>query len=595
MSSRRTSRSDQRSAGSHRRRNDAGFTLPEVLISVVLVGVLMAAVTSATTVFLRSEKPTESRLSESKDITFLQTWLPLDLASAISSDRDPLAQPATSQTLPGTNVLSLVRPDVTGSTTVYYRVSYRYVHVGSEWQLVRYEIRNPGLASETVATVGVAHELPAPPPEWTPDQPPTFAIEVTARNQVIIRPIGEDVLVTFKSGQQFATGGAGMSSEDQLPTDYSGGFTDPSAPPSRCGGTVTLVLDTSTSIPNQNGESAMMTAANGFIDAFTGTPTLMNVVGFDEKAYSMYPTTAGTFVNLLNTPTATAAMKTKINQLQDLPGSWSWSNKDPGGDGFYWGFGWSGSSGPGGTNWEDGLWLPFRTSAGVPFSQLPDLVVFITDGQPNRKRSGSVSTSSAVSAAQSSANYGRGTGGRIVGILVGSEATASKTNLKAVVGNNEWNGTGPENPGNAAAADIFMPGTNGDFDELGDTLRAIMVAQCGGTVTVQKRLDDGAGNLSEPTTPWSYTTDIGVRDLNPATESSITFDYTFPTGTPTKVVQITEAPQEGWTYDRAVCTVGGAPVDPARVMVPADGSAGVELEIRPDEAMSCTLISVPAT
>lgn len=588
MLSPRTSRSDPRRAG------DAGFTLPEVLICVVLIGVLMSAVTAATSTFLRSEKPTQARLSESKDITFLQTWLPLDLASAISSDRDPLAQPAPGETLPGTNVLTLVRPDVTGSTTVYYRVSYRYVHVGNEWRLVRYEIRDPGLPSQTVAMVGVAHELSAPPPEWTPDQAPTFAIEVTARNQVIIRPIGEDVLVTFTSGQQFSTGGAGMSSEDQLPTDYSGGFTDPSAPPSRCGGTITLVLDTSTSIPNQNGESAVMTSANGFIDAFAGTPTLLSVVGFDEKAYSMFPTTAGTFVNLLNNPTAIASMKAKINQLQDLPGQWSWSNKDPGHDGFYWGFGWSGSGGPGGTNWEDGLYLPFRTSAGVPHAQLPDLVVFITDGQPNRKRSGSVSTSVAVTAAQASANYGRGTGGRIVGILVGSEATASKSNLKAVVGNNEWNGTGPDAPGNAGAADIFMPGNNGDFDELGDTLRAIMVAQCGGTVTVQKRLDDGAGNLSEPVTPWSYTTDIGVRELNPATESSITFDYTFPTGTPNKTVQITEAPQEGWTYDRAVCTVGGVPVDGARVVAPPDGSPGVQLEIRPDQAMSCTLISVPS-
>jgi len=573
---------------------DAGMTLPEVLISIVLVGVLMIAVTSATTVFLRTEKPTTSRISESKDITFLQTWLPLDLASAVSSDREPLAQPAGSQTLPGTNVLTLTRPDVTGSSTVYYKVSYRYVHVGDEWQLVRYEIRNPGLPSETVVQVGVAHELPGPPEDWTPDQPPVHAIEVTARNQVIIRPIGEDVLVTFKSGQQFSTGGAGMSSEDQLPTDYSGGFTDPSAPPSRCGGTITLVLDTSTSIPNQNGESAVMTAAKGFIDAFTGTPTLMNVVGFDQKSYSMYPTTAGTFVNVLNSAAQISAMKTKIDQLQDLPGQWTWGGKDPGGDGFYWGFGWTNSSGPGGTNWEDGLWLPFRTSAGLPHAQLPDLVVFITDGQPNRKRSGSTSTSSAVTAAQSSANYGRGTGSRIVGILVGSEANSSKNNLKAVVGNNEWNGTGPENPGNAAAADIFMPGNNGDFDELGDTLRAIMVAQCGGTVTIQKRLDDGAGNLSEPLTPWSYTTDVGVRDLNPAVESSITFDYTFPTGTATKLVQITEAPQEGWTYDRAACTVNGQPVDPARVTVPPDGSAGVLLDIRPDEAMSCTLISVPS-
>ncbi len=88
--------------------------------------------------------------------------------------------------------------------------------------------------------------------------------------------------VNFESGNAFRTGGAGLSAENQLPTDYSGGFTDPSAPPSRCGGRVALVIDTSGSVPAGNGDEATKDAAVGFIDGFTGTPTTMSINGFDH-------------------------------------------------------------------------------------------------------------------------------------------------------------------------------------------------------------------------------------------------------------------------------------------------------------------------
>ena len=61
-------------------------------------------------------------------------------------------------------------------------------------------------------------------------------------------------------------------------------FVDPSAPPSRCGGTITLVLDTSGSVPQNNGGIQLENAATEFIDLFTGTPVRMNVVGFDRAA-----------------------------------------------------------------------------------------------------------------------------------------------------------------------------------------------------------------------------------------------------------------------------------------------------------------------
>jgi len=557
---------------------DRGMTLVELLITVTILGIIMTSLTAAMIVILRTEQPIKDNLSESKDITFLQAWIPNDLASASSRNIDPLYQPTPRTTLPGTNVLTLNRADIsTSGVTTNYVVSYRYVQVRDEWQLQRYEIRNVGLATQNITKVGVAHQLASPPPTWNPTQSPVHAVSVTSRNQVVLRPIGEDVQVTFGSGQGFTTGGAGLSSQDQLPTDYTGGIIDPSAPPTRCGGTVTVVLDTSSSIPSQGGATSLVNAALGFIDAFSGTPTYLRIVGFDVSAYSYYPTTAGQYVNILNPSTNLTAMRTKIDN-QDLSNA-------------RWG---------GGTNWEDGLWQAFRTTSGTAFSQLPELVVFISDGEPNRNRTNTPNDGDArfnttdLSRAVTAANYGRGTGARIVGILVGNDAsTTNQGRMKSVVGNVAWNGTGATNPGNAAAADFFLPANSASFAELGNVLRSISAAVCGGTITVQKRIEQ-AGALSEATGTWSYTTDVGVRDLDTSQSSSATFDFTFPNGTTTRTVQITETPKSGYTFVRAECSSGGVAIPASRLRSPPDGSPGVIITLTPDEAVSCLMVSQPS-
>jgi prepilin-type N-terminal cleavage/methylation domain-containing protein len=557
---------------------DRGMTLVELLITVTILGIIMTSLTAAMIVILRTEQPIKDNLSESKDITFLQAWIPNDLASASSRNIDPLFQPTSRTVLPGTNVLTLDRADIsTSGVTTNYVVSYRYVQVRDEWQLQRYEIRNVGLATQNITKVGVAHQLASPPPTWNPTQSPVHAVSVTSRNQVVLRPIGEDVQVTFGSGQEFTTGGAGLSSQDQLPTDYTGGIIDPSAPPTRCGGTVTVVLDTSSSIPSQGGATSLVNAALGFIDAFSGTPTYLRIVGFDVSAYSYYPTTAGQYVNILNPSTNLTAMRTKIDN-QDLSNA-------------RWG---------GGTNWEDGLWQAFRTTSGTAFSQLPELVVFISDGEPNRNRTNTPNDGDArfnttdLSRAVTAANYGRGTGARIVGILVGNDAsTTNQGRMKSVVGNVAWNGTGATNPGNAAAADFFLPANSASFAQLGNVLRSISAAVCGGTITVQKRIEQ-AGALSEATGIWSYTTDVGVRDLDTSQSSSATFDFTFPNGTTTRTAQITETPKSGYTFVRAECSSGGIAIPTSRLRSPTDGSPGVIITLTPDEAVSCLMVSRPS-
>jgi prepilin-type N-terminal cleavage/methylation domain-containing protein len=606
-------------------RRDAGFTLPELLIAIMISGILTVSVAMAFTTILRTQGQATARLAESKDITFVQTWLPVDLSSALESftsvDEPTLlgelaafSPPmAYSATLPGVNVLTVIRPDLEVGAGAYYLVAYRYHEINGKWQLSRFEIRNPGTASEVVKTVGVAHEIPAPPPGWDGTTPPVHAVEVTSRNQVILRPIGEDVTVNFESGNEFRTGGAGLSAENQLPTDYSGGFTDPSAPPSRCGGRVALVIDTSGSVPMNRGGIPTETAAVSFIEGFAGTPTTMSINGFDREAYGMIWDTsqpAGTvargssngtrapFVSLLNPSPAVDTMKKRITDLDNLDGAWpgggaSIGARDPNGDRVMW------DQIGAGTNWEDGLYTLIRRSDGTPYGiEQPSLVVFITDGQPTAIRTASggsseVGSSSAKAAAAVVANQLRAQGARTIGVMVGNTATNNTYvgYLKDVVGPIEWNGSvngdGTINVGNAATADFFR----GSFESLGPILRSILIAECGGTLTVQKRIDN-AGSLDNPASgKWSYTTDLGVRELDRATTSSITFDYSFGSGEVTKTVQIVEAPVSGYVWDRAECTAGGNPISSSPN---TDGSAGATVTIQADQAVSCLMISRPA-
>jgi hypothetical protein len=124
-------------------------------------------------------------------------------------------------------------------------------------------------------------------------------------------------------------------------------------------------------------------------------------------------------------------------------------------------------------------------------------------------------------------------------------------------------------------------------------LRAISAAQCGGTVTVQKRIEVN-GSLVDATGVWNYTTDVGVRELDHSTSSSITFDYTFASGTTSRVVRIGETPVSGYTFVRAECSSGGVPLPAGRIAAPTDGTSGVVVTLTPDAAVSCLMISRPS-
>ena len=626
----------QHSSLSSRRssRSDGGFTLPELLIVILLSGTLVATISMSISVMLKVTPQAEARLAESKDVTFLQTWIPVDLATAINSypeandaavKADLVANPPNvsyGADLPGTNVLTLVVPNAnTGQLEI---IVYRYQKVGEEYQLVRYRIINPGTANESVTVVGVAHELPPPPEGWVEGEPIPDIFLVESRNQAAARPVGEDVKVVFNSGNEFSTGGAGLSAERDLEPNDPVTLPDPTAPPSRCGGRIAMVIDTSGSVPIGKGGIPTEQAAVGFIDAFVGTPTQISLNGFDRAGYGMIndpsrPDNASTqwleryvtanerapFVSVLDNGAPVDTMRNRITQLDDLDGAWpggdaSIGARDPNGDRVMW------DQIGSGTNWEDGLFnVFFENATGQPYnSYQPDLVVFITDGQPSWIRgSGGAPVEAAGSEAQKErtatdaakiiANKGRSQGARVIGIMVGDKSNNQTyvNYLKEVVGTNEWDGRvnndGSIDVGNAVSADFFT----GSFSQLGGVLRSIMIAECGGTVTVRKALESGA----PATGRWTYATETGGQVLDADVSNSITFDFGFENDSNTREVVINEEVKDGYTFVRADCSTRGQLItDTSKVKPLPNGAAGVSVQLRPDEAVSCVMVSKPS-
>ncbi len=93
---------DQTNDRRHGRNRDSGFTLVEVLIVTLIMGVVMTTLAAVTSVILRTASPTEARTDNARSVQGLVTWLPQDVDATPPTGFDTVDWPCSGPRPPGT-------------------------------------------------------------------------------------------------------------------------------------------------------------------------------------------------------------------------------------------------------------------------------------------------------------------------------------------------------------------------------------------------------------------------------------------------------------------------------------------------------------
>ncbi len=392
-----------------RQPRDSGMTLPEVLISVLMTGLLVATISMSITVLYRQSDNTSGRANNARSEQNVNVWMPTDLASAETVDTSPGASPCAPTCPPGgdiggTNALMLswsgTVPGAGGvAVPTMTKVSYRYVLVGSEYQMIRVECVSVDSALPTCRANTVLHDLDPPPisanyivgqtpPTWImvvsqaldpadttgstpiPSDDPTFKNKNGQRVVVTING-GGDVAGAGGGKNQISLSAGGTERSSDLATNSVSFNQALTAARTRCGGNFGLLVDTSLSISSADmatGRTAIA-GTGGLIDTFAGTPVKLQVDKFSYRGQNLGAGATGSrYFDML-----------KESDVADLKAYISGGALSTGGTA-------TAIVPDGSTNWEDALYRMFRNSDGTIQANLPSKVIFFTDGVPTYDR-----------------------------------------------------------------------------------------------------------------------------------------------------------------------------------------------------------------
>ncbi len=226
------------------------------------------------------------------------------------------------------------------------------------------------------------------------------------------------------------------------------------------------------------------------------------------------------------------------------------------------------------TNWEDGLIKAQSTFPGFSGGK-PDLVVMITDGNPNRYINGSGVVTTGTTAASTAEAKTKAdaiklapNGSHMFTLGVTGDSGLNLGSLQAISGLDNW-------PINSFEVADWTTVTS--FTDLKPALLEIATELCGGTVIVQKLLD---GNPAEG---WHFTAsgspapvvtpDSGDTDEN----GMVQFDWDSAQNVTTT---LTETIDPGYAFAGATCARNN---DPATAFV-----NGGQLVVGPLDTIRCT-------
>ncbi len=141
-----------------RMRDDAGFTLVELLMAIVIMGIVIGPLAAGLLIGLRTSDETANRLAGSNDAQLLSVWLPPDVQSAGGSAGDVVGSLTGNTDCSGrANALRLGWRETLGSTTTSFVAAYAVSQdsVG-DWRLVRYFCTNGGAPTTHVVARNLA-------------------------------------------------------------------------------------------------------------------------------------------------------------------------------------------------------------------------------------------------------------------------------------------------------------------------------------------------------------------------------------------------------------------------------------------------------
>jgi hypothetical protein len=636
------------------------MTLIELLVAIALLALIATVISAAVTVVLRQSPETMARVDTARWEQNLGTWLPADLTSAewpTDDDGDGIPDvPEEAIDYPGykpcgdpicewgENVAHFSWTE----NGVAVDVSYRYGEDPGPYELRRVECR----AGSPCDSITLVREMPPPSTGGEPPISVTFPPAVTWTDES-----GAEVLDT--SGRRVSVSVTGANGVDLL--SFSGGGTErvdlePAAiqPPeflqarSGCGGPITLIVDESGSLTSSDA-AEVRTGVRSFVSSFAGTPTLLQIVGFNADARVL-----GTSSNWNNWYDLSS--QATVNGL--LGGS---SPIDTLGHN-------------GATNWEDALYRAFYTETGqtvqsVASSAFPasELVVFFTDGMPTYHRD-EQRTGAQVPAIEDSAlpdQYDanntttatytqfdpkawyrafwmlRQHSTRVIGVGVGTAFGMSAnldrdTTLDDDVIHDDWSapeyndsgenysdprripaevalgylieGTEIHTYDGASAAPYVKVEYDGgwdplavqnadlltttDFSQFGGALESIALAECGGTLTVQTRRVDDESPLYD-TVQYQVSgasIDTTVSSTSAVSKSAV-FDIVTDGGAAVDVqLRPTSLAGTGFEATSWECRSRNLPIgSPKMTSAGSTVEEGVNLTVEANEAVSCIL------
>lgn len=661
---------------------DSGMTLPELLISIIVLGMVIAVLTAGVSVTLKQNENSRGRVEVARWEQNLGMWLPDDLTSALAdslstspSDTPCGAGAATCDgiAMAGSNALAMNWIDDGVTTTV----SYRYQPDGP----TAYGLFRVACTAGSCSSVRVLSDLAAPvadPDPWVPGTSPVPSGIISVQAPAPGSGPDEDGRLPVRSVTVAVNGvplpdGTDRSSSVTLaaggaPTGTLAppNFTPPSFGEARtdCGGPITLIVDTSGSIGGAMGD--IREGVKAFVNLFEGTPTRLQIIPFSNvstvimppelAARTSPPPPANYYYDMLDPGTTgddgiADEINAEVDKLRTI---------------LY-------------TNWEDAIYRTFYTSAGVthklagnPSVPQPKLVVFFTDGLPTVDRaSGTGFKSDTVPANRETGNtssfpqpyrerntvtpgsthtfspraYYRANfyadpfitaGVRIIGLGVGPEFgqsrtvhldddgnvgplaagwTSTPTTHEQILGNlvgsgqpylpgsdyrgtkysvRQWNAA--DKWGDVSNANLLV---SNDITKFADALKAIALDNCGGTLTVQTRYQSDS-----TTAAFDLEYEVeGVAVTTTRAAKSGTFDVDLA-GEVSRPVRLSPqasdlAVAEGIGYRGADWSCRAAGKDLVEgtdftLVDPADPGVGIDVTVRANAAVSCTLLVAPA-